>query len=282
MTTSLTTLTRRATDTSILASARFTELQQDLVANTDWTALLISPFALPGSPADDPGYLCEGTVGASLAVKYNADPQRRTVYLVIDRDNAPLTGTTDYDIQIDSETTLTYDVSAEAPADVDALIAGIVSMINGDTGATADIVEADAYSMAGDGVLDAIRLRGVVSDPVTERATYIVTNNTAFPSAADLKLVREIDAASVRVWGRESMTIPSSRVIGGPLADMINAWAPVVDLGSVPAGVVQQLNVATLDAVWVELYDATTQADTYATTVDWVAVYLGNATTGPS
>lgn len=281
MTTSLSTLTRTATETAIEASARFTTLAQDLVDASDYTALLISPFARPGAPADDLGFECATQVGASLNVVYNVDPQRRTVYLVIDRDNAPLAGATDYDVQIDSETTLSYDVSAEAPADVDALIAGIVDMINGDTGGVADIVVADAYSMAGDSTNDAIRLRAVVTDDTT-RATFIVTDNTAFPAAADLTLVREIDSASARVWGRPSMTIPSSRVVGGPLGDMINAWRPFADLGAVTLGVTQQLNVATQEAVWVELYDVTTQADTYATTVDWVAVYLGVSETSAS
>jgi hypothetical protein len=275
MTASLTTLTRTATQTSILASARFLRLDHDLIAAATPTALLIDPFARPGAPADDPGIATVNTVGASLNIVYNVDPQRRTVYLAIDRDNAPLTG--NYVVQIDSETALTYNATSEAPADVDALIAGIVDMINGDTGATADIVVADAYSMAGDSTNDAIRLRGVVTRPDTTRATYIVTSSTAFPGGAALTLVREIDSASVRIWGRPSITVPSSRVLGGPGADMLNAWRPIVDLGEVALGRTEQLNVATLDAIWVELYGVATAADTYATTVDWVAVYVALA-----
>ena len=277
----LPTLTLNATETALLASGRFTFLNQDLVDASAPAVLLVNPFSRPGNPADDAGFLTPNTVAAGLNVVLNADPQRRTVYLFIDRDNAELTG--NYVVQIDALTAVTYDATAAAPADVDELLQGIVDAVNADV-PTFAIVEADTYSLAGTGVLDSVRLRAKVgSDPNNTRETFIVAAGTSFQPGANMKLVREIDSVDLRVWGRPAMTVPGAVTVGGPCGDMLNAWREIVDLGTIENGLTQQLNVATMQAIWVEFYASSAPADTYDlnATTDWACAYVALSATDP-
>lgn len=173
----LVTLTSRATEAAIQSSARYTEIQQSMISDGDWTALLQDVWSRPGAPADDAGWSCEDTVSALVRVVYHVDPQRRTVYLVIDRDKAPKTGT--YRVQINS-VSMSYNATTEAPSDVDELLQGIADAINSDT-SMSSLVSADVYSMGGADD-DAIRLRAVVTDTTTLNS-YTVGANTTFPSA---------------------------------------------------------------------------------------------------
>ena len=193
-----------------------------------------------------------GTGKTDVRIGFHAG-SGRTVYLVIDRAGAPLTGS--YVTEIDAEE-VTYDATSEAPADVDALLEGIAAGINADAGAAA-IVTADAVAMAPGGALNAIRLRAVAG------TYWLVGAATAYPSGADLEVYGEITSASARLWARQD----SSRVGPGQPETLAyqairGAWHLVRDLGVLSAGGIHEYALASsVDAVWIELYDVVVPSD---------------------
>lgn len=261
MTTPLATLTRNATETSLLASGRFCQIQSDITASAGAALLAVDALQKPGLPADYPGWPTPNTVGALMLVSFHANPKARTIYLVIDRDNAPLTG--NYTTQVDAVTAVTYDATAGAPADVDALLQAIADELNGDAGFAA-VATADTYATAGDGVLNAIRLQGVAAT-VDGYTSFIITSNTVWPGAADLAVYGELTSASLRVYGRGGQSTKSSVVSSAHHTAMISAWTLIKDYGELTTdGLQEQLNVATQAAIYLELYARVEPADTYS------------------
>lgn len=261
----LSTLTLNATETSLMSAGRWTVVDQ---------ALSVDYLRRPTTPGDDPGILCPDTVSAPLSVVLHAEPQRRTVWLELSPDDSPLTG--NYVTEID-DNEVTYNATSDNPADFAALITGIVDAINAD-GTVGGIVEADVVG-------ELIRLRAVVSD-TSVYASFGLTADTAYPAAADLQVHRELDAASIFLWGRPDHEVSdAASSSAGVLAGLLTAWRPIRDLGVHDDGYMERLDVAGLAAVWPQLYD-TSHTDTWVPSGDeayhdQVAVYLAVAQSAP-
>jgi hypothetical protein len=239
---------------AVSAAGISTKLEQGLVALPGGMVPVIDCFRQPGLPATDPGWITSGVVKADLNIGFRRIPGVRTVYLVIDRAGAPITGS--YVVEVEGDTA-TYDATSEAPADVDELIAGIVDEINGS--AIAVHATASAIATVPGGPLDAIMLTGTGTP-----AAFLVDADTAFPSGAALAIYGEITSASARIYVRQ---IPSARTVFGlsasqPLDWIRGGWRVTRDLGALTeAGFLDYLLVSSVDAVWVELYDVVQPAD---------------------
>jgi hypothetical protein len=224
----------------------------------------------------DEGWDVTGSGAALLVVALHRDVRSRTVYLVIDRANAPLTG--NYVVNVDA-VTVTYNATAGAPADVDALLAAIVAALAA-SGPMAAIVTASVVATEPGGDADAIRLVAVSTG--TAYATFDLAVATAFPGAADLVAWCEYDTASVcQLYVRDAPTIDSasSSLTSAPYIAAMTGWKIAADIaaalpgGVVPSGgYIERLDVAGLGAVYVRVSETLT--DGYATCEPLAYVYV--------
>ncbi len=277
MSTDLSTETRNATQTSILASARWCEIKESLVATAGDAVLSVNPFEMPGEVASYPGWAVDNTVGALMFVSFHANPRSRTVYLKLDRSAGGALLTGNYTTQVNAETAVTYDATAGAPADIDALLQAIADAINAASPGMGDVVVADTYSTAGDGVLDAVRLRGVSTGSYTH---FTLAAGTSWPVAANMQAYAEMESASLRLYGRASTSVPANIVTGAHYADLLNSWTLIKDYESLtPSGLQEQLNIATQSAVYFELHTLVNSAadDGYNNVVNIAAAVIAPA-----
>jgi len=191
-------------------------------------------------------FACGGSKAVDLHVSFHRDPRARTIELKIDRDDAPLTG--DYVLVLGS-TTVTYDATASAPADVDALLAGWASAISsGFTDHTAVVVA----SVTG-GSADAVRVTAPTGTGAY--ATFIIATGTLAPAGAALEIRREIDSASLRIWTRNGAELPDALTMDPLQAAQSQGWALAADLGALDyGGYDQRLDLASRSAVWPQLH----------------------------
>lgn len=197
----LTTKTLRATDLAIQTSGVDARAIEGAVDPNDPLAWLPDPWLRPapagGWAVDSPTTL--------VAVALHADARARVDYLVIDPDDAPLTGNYSLDL---GASIATYDATSEAPADVAALLAGWAAEIiavYGPAGSAAQLVAAaDVVSYRIGGAADCIRLTAIDPEDGT-RGTYPILANTIAPFDADLHVMRELEGATFEVLGRESV-----------------------------------------------------------------------------
>lgn len=243
MSTDLPTLTLSATRKAILATASSPVLAQAL---SDGAGSMEPRVSLGGLPAPGAsGWLCaapDNEAGSAfLSIVLHRDVRTRTVYLVIDRDNAPLTG--NYTVAVtDGVNTYseTYDATSAAPADVDELLQGIADAINAATGGDiGDLVVASAYAVETGGDLNAIRLVGNVTDPVSSFYDFQVTSSTSFPGGAALVLYGELpEATTAELFFREGASVlpAAQNASSAPYLDAVTAWKRVADIASTLSG----------------------------------------------
>lgn len=276
MSQTISSLTLDATRIAIRAAGPYPHVEEPLSDTVDSMAPRV-PLGLIPSTADA-GWDVTGAGAAELSVVLHQDARSRTVYLVIDRANAPLTGNYTVTCSPGGET-ITYDATAGAPADVDALLAAIVAAIAADDPGLADLVTASVVSTEPAGDADAIRLVAV-SDG-TAYATFTLDVSTSFPVAADLVAWCEYDTASVcELYVRDAPTVDSasSSATSAPYIAALSAWKLAADIagalgGEVPSGgLIQRLDVAGMEAVYVRVSD--TLADGYATCEPLAYVYV--------
>lgn len=228
---SITTLTETATVAAIKSAGIRPKLEQSISesASSMTPRVALSDIPTPSTV----GWAVSDTVACLVHIAVHADLSKRTVYLVIDRDNAPLTG--DYKVELNSNT-YTYNATAGAPADVDELLAGIAATYDVSTEANATVVSIDPSGEA-----NAIRLRAKSSDASTY-ATFTVDAATSFPALADLEVYAEFDDLSTAIiYGKPAPTIAGSVANSQPYADMIGGWVQVSSVttvlgGDVPSG----------------------------------------------
>ena len=242
MTSSIETLTRNASSLSIKSSGAFTYLEEAISSTVSSMTPRVALSDIPGT--GEAGWDVVDTVACLCHVAVHADITRRTAYLVIDRDNAPLTG--NYVVTLDA-TSYTYDATSEAPADVDELLQGVADKINIGSIAVATVTSIDSTTAADS---DAIKIVAVSSDS-TAYATFAINTGTAFPVAADLNVFAEFDTLSVAtIYGRPTPTVLGSVANSRPYGAMVGGWVQVSDVttligGDVPSGgYIQRLDLA--------------------------------------
>lgn len=268
MTSSIETLTRNASSLSIKSSGAFTYLEQAISSTVSSMTPRVALSDIPGT--GEAGWAVVDTVACLCHVAVHADITRRTAYLVIDRDNAPLTG--NYVVTLDA-VTHTYDATAEAPADVDELLQGIADKINIGAVAAATVTSIDSTTAADS---DAIRLVAVPSD-ATAYATFSINTGTTFPAAADLNVFAEFDTLSVAtIYGRPTPTVLGSVANSRPYGAMVGGWTQVLDVvniigGNVPSGgYLERLDLADVGYVMAAVNGSLT--DTLAGVTGYAAV----------
>lgn len=262
----MSTLSTQATTAAILAAGLSTRLSRALHAS----GLPLVPQGPPGP--DEAGFPCSGSKAVDVRVSLHRDARTRSVFLQIDRDSAPLTG--NYIVEIDG-TTSTYNATSEAPGDVDELLAEWAAKIAADL--TAEDIVAVASSLSGSGDADGILISGPTD--AGEYATYAIGADTAAPEAAALVVWREPDTASLRIWTRSGMQIDPAQVWGWQSVSALG-WVVAGDLGEIPGGYDDRLDLAARTAIWPELYglDADDEAISVVTSgagvygLEWLAV----------
>ncbi len=264
MSTTISSLTLDATRIAIRAAGPYPHVEQPLSDAVDSMAPRVPLGLIPGT--SDEGWDVTGAGAALLAIALHRDVRSRTVYLVLDRATAPLTG--NYTTVIDA-VTVTYNATVSAPADVDALLAGIVAALAA-SGPMAAIVTASVVSTEPGGSADAIRLVAVSTGAAY--TTFAVAVGTSWPAGADLVAWCEYDTASTcEVYVRDAPVVDSasSSATSAPYIAAISAWKLAVNIAiTLPGAVIpsggyaQRLDVAGLGAVFVRL--SGTLSDGYA------------------
>lgn len=254
-------LTENATKIAIRAAGPYPHLEETL---SDGMGPRVPLTAIPGT--SDEGWDVTGAGAAQLTIALHRDLRARTVYLVIDRANAPLTG--NYVTRING-VTVTYNATSGAPAAVDALLTGIAAALNA-SGSMAAIVTASVFATESGGDADAIRLVAVSTGAAF--ATFTVHSDTSWPGAADLVAWCELDEASTcELYVRDAPVVSSAASTGtaAPYIAAVTAWKLAADIaaglpgGVVPSGgYIQRIDAAGLGAVFVRLDG--TLADTYS------------------
>jgi len=208
-----------------------------------------------------------------VRIAFHYDLRARSVWLWIDRDNAPLTG--NYVCEVDT-TVSTYDATSDAPADVDALLEGWRDQINSDLSssvvATLDIVDNTQAAY------DAIRITAAYDDTsatdVNAYATYALGADTAAPEDASLHILREPDDASAEVYTRTGAERGPSAVVNGPMTRVYGAWARTADLGELDeVGYDERGNFAERSAAFVRLHTAVTTDETLTIASSGAGIY---------
>lgn len=271
-----------ATDTAtvlqatILAQGLYTKLDR---AITSGLTLTPDPWAIPSS--SEAGFALPATKTVDVRVTFHAEPGRRSVWLALDTDNAPLTG--NYTVIIDGNT-VTYNATSSAPADVDALLQGIADAINADgtVGALVVATRVKASSTATSAPYDAVRLTAVASAAVAASglpagASYktFALGACSFPAGADLHIIREVDSATLNIWskpGYNTDSVPSGG-LSGIASLQRTAWVlggnGQIVLSS--AGYDERMDFASRSAIFLGLSDAVVTDSTFTIVASGVA-----------
>ena len=242
---SIATLTLAATEIAIKSSGLYPHLEQP--TSTSATSM-VPRVALSTIPAPaDTGWAVADAVACLIHIAAHEDIQRRTVYLTIDPTLAPLTG--NYVVQLDA-TTYTYDATAEAPADSDALLLGIATLISAGSIAVATVADIEV----GGTTANAIRLQSVTTGAAY--TSFNVNASTAFPAAADLAVYGEYDTLSVAtIYGKPTPTVAASVANALPYSAMVGRWVELSNVttllgGSIPSGgYLERLDLAGIGSV---------------------------------
>jgi hypothetical protein len=274
MSQTISSLTLDATRIAIRAAGPYPHVEEPLSAAVDSMSPRVPLELIPGP--SDVGWDVTGAGAALLAIVLHRDVRSRTVYLVIDRATAPLTG--NYTTVI-SGVTVTYNATSSAPADVDALLAGIVAALAA-SGSMAALVTASVVATQPGGDADAIRLVAVSTGAAY--ATFTVDVGTSYPAGAALVAWCEYDTASTcELYVRDAPIIDSasSSATSAPYIAALSAWKLAADLAAgvpgdlIPSGgYTQRLDVAGLGAVFIRL--SGTLADGYASCEPLAYVYV--------
>lgn len=186
----------------------------------------------PASPSS--GAYLQGSPRAMLYVAAREDVQYRTGRVQITTTDLAAT----YTITVDG-TAVVYDAAAEAPADLDALVAGIAAAIEADGTATL-VVDALTDPDAADTVLITGKAEADWSLDATATGSAVLA---ATADAADLDL---------RVW-----VTPGGLIKSGSTGNA-GGWVQPVDAaysGLGYRGAVERLDVAGLDRLYLEAYN---------------------------
>ncbi len=218
----------------------------------------------------DDSLLVNGSIATHVRVAFHADPRARRVELKIDLDTAPLTGLYVLEIAAPIAMTTTYDATAEAPADLDALLLGWAAAIAADnTGYTAI---ATSSTRTGNDPLDTVRIVAPITNPTY--TTFEIGAATSAPEGAKLAIAREVDQASVRVWLYPGYRLTNQTNMPQLQYDQALGAGLQADLGiRPPGGWEQQTNLANIYGVWVEIY-APSDADTIPIVLNGDGVYF--------
>lgn len=255
----MSTLTTAASTAALLAAGLNTRLARAL--HTSGVPLV--PQGPPGP--DETGFVVSGSKAVDVRVSLHRDARARSIFLLIDRDNAPLTG--NYVLEIDT-TSATYDATSSAPANVDALLAGWAAQIESThTGWTAT---PGPFSGMAEDDHDGI----LVTAPTDtgEYATGALGASTSAPAGAALAIYREPDSVSLRVWLKSGMTLPADYTLAWQ-GIQAQGWALANDVGEIPHGYDDRLDLAARTAVWPELYDFVSDDEAISVVESGAGVY---------
>lgn len=272
-------LAARATEAAVLASGRTTQLSTTLLDPNDNVVQLPNPWARP-SP-DDAGFATQNTMAVDVRVSFHQNSQARRVWLLVDRDNLPLTG--DFVVEVDG-TTVTYDATAAAPADKDTLLEEWADAINNNVTVGAIVTATRVKLRDASGSYDAVRLEAIpaaadAADGIpagAAYATYSIGADIAAPQAAALRLVREVDSASMSIWTLKGFTVASTVQAGlnTAMSGLIDAWVETLDFGALNEnGFDERLDYASRNAGFVHLYDPVTTDEPLSIAVSGDGLY---------
>jgi hypothetical protein len=180
------------------------------------------PYTLDPDPWTRPtratvGHTVSGSVVADLSVRFHRELGTRTCYLVV-ATTAPLTGS--YVVEVDGVVS-TYAAAAEP--DLASLLAEWAAQIVTDLAA----ITAAVVVPYGDG--QAIRISG---DATTAGyTTYALGASTSAPAAAAMRVVREVDSASLTIRTRTAATATSTYVSAPGPEDCRTAWGVLAVIG---------------------------------------------------
>jgi len=262
----MSTTTAQASIAAILAAGGTTRVDTTLIG-TDRRELSPNPWGRPS--AAEAGFTTLNTGSVDCRVAFHETPQTRTVYLVIDETAAPLTG--NYVVELDTFVS-TYDATAGAPADVDALLTAWAAKIVADIGPSGSLGQAVqsatrvAYKDPA-GSYDAIKLVGIV-DPATpadaepagvDYTTFSIGASTSCPAGAELYILREVDSASMAIYTKNaaSLTTEVEANLTSGMSALLSGWTLAGDVGALPTdGYSERLYMASQSAGFIRLYTA--------------------------
>jgi len=279
----MSTTTAQASIAAILAAGGTTRVDTTLI-DTDQRGLSPNPWGRPSAAETGFGTLNTGSV--DCRVVFHEDPQTRTVYLVIDETAAPLTG--NYVLELDTFVS-TYDATAGAPADVDALLTAWASKIVADlgpAGALGQVVQTATRVAYKDpsGSYDAIKLVGIV-DPATpadaepagvDYTTFSIGASTSCPSGAELFILREVDSASLALYTKNaaSITTEVEDNLSAGMSALMSGWTLASDIGALPTdGYAERLYMASQSAGFLRLYAAVETDEPLAVVSSGAGIY---------
>lgn len=238
-----------------LAQGRTTQLSTLLVDPDDARLLSPDPWAIPD--VGDQGFIVQGTIAADVFVSLHANARARSCWLVVDPDNAPLTG--DYIAEVDG-TTVTHAASEASVAEVlEAWAAAIEAAVS-----TVTAEAARCRSL--DGAIDGIRITAVETEanlgaglPAGVSYASFDLDTLSAPAGAELWLMREVTSASLRLWGRAGQTRTAAVAdnITPPLEAVGGGWV-VPNNGEVGAltwgGYDERVDMASRSALAIQLH----------------------------
>lgn len=256
----MSTVSSQASTAAVLAAGLNTTLSRALhTANVP-----LVPEGVPGP--GEVGYDIAGSKAVDVRVSLHRDNRARSIFLQIDIANAPLTG--NYILILDG-TTSTYNATASAPADIDALLAGWAAQILTDfTTYTAVPVAFSGVSTDDD---DGILVTADVTTGVYD--TFGLKTGTEAPALATLAVYRENDDVDLRLWVKSGVTVPADFALSWQTVQA-QGWVVREDVGTIgPGGYDQQPDLAGRTAVWPELSGWSRAADTLAVVTVGVGCY---------
>lgn len=273
------TLTGQASEAAILSVGRRTVLTTTLVDADD--ARLQDPDPWKRPDTSDVGFLASDTVAADCRVVFHRDSQTRTVYLVVNEVALASALTGNFVVEVDTVSS-TYDATAGAPADVDALLEAWRDQINVDLSASV-VASVVAYKNPA-GANDAIRLVGIPEAAVpesglpagTEYTTYALGASTSCPEAAALWICREVDSADLAILTKSAATQSAAVEENhnyGTNAHR-NGWALNREVGALDdRGYDERLNLARRSAAWIQLSSLVVTDETFTIVSSGVGIY---------
>lgn len=255
MATSINELTNIATETGILSSGRFLRMTQSVSDSDGYFLLGADPFSPP--VASTVGYSVVGAGSASLIVNFQSNPGNRTIYIIMDPTAINANLTADYDFEFNGGGSDTY---SGTPVDSDQLMSELAAYIGGATG-----ISTQAVMLPGSLLSNAIKMTG----------TPLVINDLDFPGSTLVEVFSEIQSASLRIWARGGVEIPTNLTIFAGVTDCINGWTLVRDVGVLTTGGIREsLNCFEPAYMFIELYNEVLYSDPYGPTEPFCAALV--------
>lgn len=253
--------TAQTIESSWLSIGRLARLSTTLIDPSDARKLKPDPWTAPTRV--EQGFILGDTVTVPTRITLHQEPNRRTVWLVFDEVNAPLTGVYSGTIEGNG---YSYNATTSAPANFDALLDDLVIEMNANISGDAVASKAKIKGSSFDAIkVVANQSAASSSTGVGAGATYtgFSCSSLSAPQSADLYLLREVDTCSARLWEKRGYKTTSAvdANLNGAVAAQQDTWVVSSggDLGALThEGFDDNLSLQSRSALFVNLYSPVT------------------------